>query len=150
MDKSSVDASITAEWNRVQGRLREEFGDAAFKSWVAPMTVTDVRDGAVTLAVPTRFIRDWVLTHYADRIRALWNGENPEVRSVEVTVVTGMHRHDLDPSGGKSAAGTARAAAVESAAPAPRPPSTVRRPPASLKRLPPQVEASWPPLRRVR
>lgn len=117
MDKGSMDASITAQWDRVQGQLREEFGDAAFKSWVAPMMVADVRDGAVTLAVPTRFIRDWVLTHYADRIRALWNGENPEVRTVDVTVVTGMPRHDSHGGNGvpaTQASGVARAAAVES------------------------------------
>ncbi|WP_404382067.1 chromosomal replication initiator protein DnaA [Caenispirillum salinarum] len=120
MSTGSMDAAIAAQWDRVQGQLREEFGDAAFKSWVAPMTVTDVRDGAVTLAVPTRFIRDWVLTHYADRIRALWNGENPAVRTVDVMVVTNMQRPDLNGGGPAAAPATRhapsspRAAAMES------------------------------------
>ncbi|MCA1940826.1 MAG: chromosomal replication initiator protein DnaA, partial [Caenispirillum bisanense] len=97
MDKGQMDAGLAAQWDRVQDRLREEFGDAAFKSWVKPMTVAGLQDGAVTLAVPTRFIRDWVLTHYADRIRSLWNGENPMVRNVDVTVVAGAPRLGPEP-----------------------------------------------------
>jgi chromosomal replication initiator protein len=38
------------------------------------------------LAAPTRFLRDWVSAHYAERIRALWAGENPAIRSVTVEV----------------------------------------------------------------
>ncbi len=92
MDQGQMDVGLAAQWDRVQDRLRDEFGDAAFKSWVKPMAVAGLRDGAVTLAVPTRFIRDWVLTHYADRIRTLWNGENPAVRSIDIAVVAGTPR----------------------------------------------------------
>src|SRR5260221_5558205 len=31
-------------------------------------------------------MRDWVTTHYGDRIKALWSNESPEIRSVEVIV----------------------------------------------------------------
>ncbi|MGE5548836.1 MAG: chromosomal replication initiator protein DnaA [Solirubrobacterales bacterium] len=77
------------EWDRVKGRLRDEVGDAAYRSWLRPITVHDVRDGAVRLALPTRFMRDWVATHYGERIRTLWGAENPDVRSVEIVVEAG-------------------------------------------------------------
>jgi chromosomal replication initiator protein len=131
MDKGSMDAVISAQWDRVRSQLREEFGDAAFKSWIAPMTAADVRDGAVTLAVPTRFIRDWVQTHYVDRIRALWNGENAAVHTVDVIVVTGMHRHDLEPAPAGGNQGTARAAAVEAGRARPEPVPPRPAPPAA-------------------
>ncbi len=73
-------------WDRVRGRLRDEVGDAAYRSWLRPITVHEVRDGAVRLALPTRFMRDWVATHYGERIRMLWGAENPAVRSVEIVV----------------------------------------------------------------
>ena len=79
-------STLDHEWDRIRGRLRDEIGDAAFRSWVVPLTVSDAADGEVRLAVPTRFMRDWVRTHYADRIRALWAGENPTVRSVDLVV----------------------------------------------------------------
>ncbi|MEO5372660.1 MAG: chromosomal replication initiator protein DnaA [Alphaproteobacteria bacterium] len=81
--------NATTPWDRVRGRLRREVGDAAFKSWVKPMTLGGIRDGEVRLCVPTRFMRDWVMTHYADRIRALWSGEEPSVRTVNFVVQPG-------------------------------------------------------------
>ncbi|MEO3432302.1 chromosomal replication initiator protein DnaA [Inquilinus sp. CAU 1745] len=77
---------IDQQWARVQGRLRDEVGEAAFKSWLKPLTLTEIDDGEVRIAVPTRFMRDWVLTHYAERIRALWSVENDGVHSVDIVV----------------------------------------------------------------
>jgi chromosomal replication initiator protein len=76
----------TAIWARVRGRLRNEVGDAAFKSWLKPLTLREVRDGTVRLMVATRFMRDWVAAHYGDRLRELWREEEPSVRAIEISV----------------------------------------------------------------
>lgn len=86
MKRGKEGASDQAEWNRVKVKLKHEFGDSAFKSWVNPIAYNGLRDGAVSLKVPTRFMRDWVVAHYADRIRTLWSSENPAVRRVHVDV----------------------------------------------------------------
>ncbi|MGZ6175966.1 MAG: chromosomal replication initiator protein DnaA [Candidatus Binataceae bacterium] len=88
MKRGDESAVNQAEWDRVKTRLKQEFGESAFKSWVTPITATAVRDGEVELSVPTRFMRDWITTHYAERIRALWSGENPSVRKVTLKVDT--------------------------------------------------------------
>jgi chromosomal replication initiator protein len=80
------DGTVTAQWQRVRARLREEFGEAAYRSWLCSLTLAEVVEGAVRIEVPTRFLRDWVLAHYVDRIRALWIGENRAISKVEVTV----------------------------------------------------------------
>ncbi|HXM84951.1 MAG TPA: chromosomal replication initiator protein DnaA [Stellaceae bacterium] len=77
---------LQSQWARVRGRLREEFGDAAYRSWLKSMTLYGVDEGRVRIGVPTRFLRDWVTQHYAERIRALWNGENDAIASVEILV----------------------------------------------------------------
>ncbi|MBX7200783.1 MAG: chromosomal replication initiator protein DnaA [Rhodospirillaceae bacterium] len=82
-----------AEWDRVKTRLKQEFGESAFKSWVIPITATAMRDGEVELSVPTRFMRDWITTHYGERIRTLWAGENPGVRKVTLKVEAGPTSH---------------------------------------------------------
>ncbi|WP_299439830.1 chromosomal replication initiator protein DnaA [uncultured Rhodospira sp.] len=82
------DMDISTLWDRVRRQLRREFGTAAYNSWVKPMTVTARDDSEVTLGLPTRFMRDWVMTHYADRIRALWSGSDPGGRSVRFVVLT--------------------------------------------------------------
>ena len=80
------DAEIRAEWARVRGRLRAEFGEATYRSWLKPLTLKQVDGGCVSVSVPTRFVRDWVAQNYADRITAVWNQMNTEVRRIEVVV----------------------------------------------------------------
>lgn len=82
----SVQSSLDQQWARVRGRLKDEVGETAYRSWLKPLTVGTFDGGQVRILVPTRFMRDWIRTHYADRIRALWSGENPGVQSVEIVV----------------------------------------------------------------
>ncbi|MBY0509807.1 MAG: chromosomal replication initiator protein DnaA, partial [Rhodospirillaceae bacterium] len=107
MKRMEEAATEQAEWDRVKTRLKQEFGESAFKSWVTPITAATVRDGEVELSVPTRFMRDWITTHYAERIRALWNGENPSVRKVTLKVEAARN----------AAAEAAALAAAQAAAP---------------------------------
>ncbi len=83
---SSPDTALIADWTKVSSRLRAEVGEAAYQGWVKPVAVRELVDGHVRLSVPTRFMRDWVVAHYADRIAALWKTENPTVAGVEVVV----------------------------------------------------------------
>ena len=72
MANDTSDTVMDTQWARVRARLRSEIGEAAYQSWLKPMTPRDTRDGTVRLSVPTRFMRDWVEAHYAERIRDLW------------------------------------------------------------------------------
>src|SRR6185437_7563089 len=80
---------VQSQWVRVRARLRSEYGDAAYRSWLRNMSLQGIADGRAKIAVPTRFLRDWVAAHYADRIRALWNGENNGVIAVDILVSGG-------------------------------------------------------------
>src|SRR5208282_3855498 len=88
MAESEFRGGVDAQWARVRGRLRAEYGEAAYKSWLKPLTFKSLEGGLLRLSAPTRFMRDWVASHYADRIRALWHGENATVRVIEFTVET--------------------------------------------------------------
>ncbi len=77
---------ITAQWNTVNDQLRGEIGEAAFQSWIKPIKIRSIEDGVVHVTVPTRFMRDWVVAHYAERIATLWQSESPEIGSLEVSV----------------------------------------------------------------
>jgi chromosomal replication initiator protein len=77
---------IEIQWRDICARLRGEVGDTAWQSWLKPMAVKDFGDGRVRLSVPTRFMRDWVLDNYADRIAKLWREFNPAVLGLDVLV----------------------------------------------------------------
>jgi chromosomal replication initiator protein len=86
MAELGTDTQLNAQWARVRGRLRAEFGEATFRSWLKPLTLAGRRGPDLRVAVPSRFMRDWVATHYADRLKTLWTNEDPDIRTVEVIV----------------------------------------------------------------
>jgi chromosomal replication initiator protein len=96
MSELNSDSMLNAQWARVRGRLRAEFGEATFRSWLKPLNLAGKRGPDLRVSVPSRFMRDWVATHYADRLKALWSSENPEVRSVEVIVDAHRPLPDLE------------------------------------------------------
>jgi chromosomal replication initiator protein len=89
-DSAAVDGqwatALDIQWEKISGRLRSEIGEAAYRSWLKPMAVRGARNGTVTMAVPTRFMRDWVLAHYAERLRTLWADQDPAVNGVDIVV----------------------------------------------------------------
>ena len=80
------DAEAAAQWQRVRGRLRREVGDAAFKSWLKPLQLAGFADGNVVINAPSPLMREWVMSRYADRIRALWRSEDSRVHTVRIAV----------------------------------------------------------------
>jgi chromosomal replication initiator protein len=96
------DGGLQAQWARVRARLREEYGGPAYRSWFRPMSLVEVSDGCVRIAVPARFMRDWVAQHYGDRLRALWNAENNAVVAVEFMIAASAE--PVEPSAGRDAA----------------------------------------------
>ena len=83
------DPELVAQWARVKGHLRSEFGDTTYQRWLKPLTLIEGDSNEVTLAVPTRFLRDWIATHYGERLRAIWSGIRPNMRNLEVVVDNG-------------------------------------------------------------
>ncbi|MCP5366290.1 MAG: chromosomal replication initiator protein DnaA [Hyphomicrobiales bacterium] len=87
MEKRVSEGLLAEQWGRVSGTLRSEIGEAAYQSWLKPMRPREVRDGVVRISAPTRFMRDWVAAHYAERLEALWQGEDQSVHTVDVFVL---------------------------------------------------------------
>ena len=109
-----------AQWVRIRSRLQSEVGDVDYRNWLRQMSWAGIDGDEATVLLPTRFLRDWVRTHYGEKITTLWQQENPAIRRVDIRV-------------GKSRAGDAPETApwgdergncglAESLAPPPAPP----------------------------
>jgi chromosomal replication initiator protein len=79
-------AQLAAQWARIRARLQQEVGDVEYRTWLRQMTLAGVDGDEIALHLPTRFLRDWVREHYADRLSTLWLAENAAIRSVEIRV----------------------------------------------------------------
>jgi chromosomal replication initiator protein len=79
-------------WSRVKGRLRAEVGDDIYSSWFARMDLEGLEDSTVRLSVPTRFLKSWIQSHYAERVLACWQAEQSTVGRIELSVRSGVLR----------------------------------------------------------
>ena len=94
-------------WQRVRARLLAEVGQATFASWLAPLTLVAIDGDEVTLGVGTRFLRDWVASHYAHRLAALWAEELSGILTARIVIHAGQEPAD---EGDARAAGEPQAA----------------------------------------
>ena len=77
---------LASQWDRVRGRLHTEVGDVEYCTWLRQMTLAGMDGDEITVHLPTRFLRDWVRSHYGDRINHVWQQENPRIRRVDIRV----------------------------------------------------------------
>ncbi len=98
-DINDQDAVWGAQWSIVCGLLRAEIGEAAYQSWLKPMTLRGITDGEVQISVPTRFMRDWIVAHYTDRLSELWAAENADVKGVDVFIQSDRGSPSAGPAG---------------------------------------------------
>ncbi|HXG78501.1 MAG TPA: chromosomal replication initiator protein DnaA [Methyloceanibacter sp.] len=73
-------------WARVKNRLRAELGEDVFASWFRGVEIEQVDEGVVHLTVATRFLRNWLRSHYYDFVLRLSRGEWPTVERIEFKV----------------------------------------------------------------
>jgi chromosomal replication initiator protein len=82
-DMASTDQE---RWQRVKNRLRSELGEDVFTSWFARMELDGVEKGAVRLSVPTRFLRNWIQSHYSEKVLSNWQAEDSSITRLELSV----------------------------------------------------------------
>jgi chromosomal replication initiator protein len=73
-------------WKRVCGRIQAAVGADVFNSWFTRMEPEAIDAQTVRLSVPTRFLKSWVQSHYAERLLSCWQEELPNIARVELTV----------------------------------------------------------------
>src|SRR5438067_12103866 len=79
-------------WTRVKDRLRAEVGDDVYTSWFARLELDGSEGDTVKLSVPTRVLKSWIQSHYAERVLACWQAEQPGFSRIELTIRSAVLR----------------------------------------------------------
>jgi chromosomal replication initiator protein len=82
----TLDHDVEEQWKRVRGRLRAELGEAAFKTWLRPLSLDGVAGSEVVMRVPSGNMREWVMSRCGARLRDLWLGENESITGISIQV----------------------------------------------------------------
>ena len=85
---SSLDSTelLKTLWKEVSEKLIHELGETIFKSWLQPLSIEKLEDGYLHLTVPTRFVKDWVLANYGEKLLHHWKTALPEVKKLVIEV----------------------------------------------------------------
>ena len=72
LNQSSNDLLVKEEnqlnWNKVLEKLKKTFGNDIYESWIKNVNLKKEFNHYIILSAPTRFVRDWIVSRYADKI----------------------------------------------------------------------------------
>jgi chromosomal replication initiator protein len=94
-------------WGTVRDRLRLEFGQGIFDTWIAPLSFAGVEKGHVRLSAPSRLVRDYVASHHTPKLERAFTAASSDFVALDIVI-------------GASDARSALAPKLASVAPAPR------------------------------
>ena len=55
-------------WNEVLLKFKQTFGNDIYESWIKNISLKKEYNHYVVLSAPTRFVRDWIVSRYVDKI----------------------------------------------------------------------------------
>ncbi|KAF2989510.1 chromosomal replication initiator protein DnaA [Methylocystis sp. MJC1] len=110
LDRAMPNDGISPEdqkrWEGVRQRLRAELGDAVYSSWFTRLELDRLTGQTIYLSVPTKFLKSWVQSHYASRIKARVSNEFESVEHVVIDVRSSARKAKLRDGAGESDAHT--------------------------------------------
>jgi chromosomal replication initiator protein len=117
-------ATTTDAWMRVYRRLRLELGEDVFSSWFGCLELDALSGDDAFLSVPTKFLKSWIQSHYADKILQMLGAEFPQTKRLSITVrsstrLLASRASDGPPDGAEMDADAARGRNAASFAPTP-------------------------------
>lgn len=71
-------------WENVLEVMRRSLGADISKSWLEKLQLTGLENDVVVYRAPSKFIADWVETHYRLKLEKAWQGIDPSVQRVRI------------------------------------------------------------------
>ena len=56
------------KWPLLKKDLKKIVGETAYNNWLKQLSFISNEENTITLSVPTKFLRDWIVINYSDKI----------------------------------------------------------------------------------
>ena len=86
-----------SKWLSFKKNLKKNVGESAFNNWLKHLHYVSVVENTITFSVPTKFLRDWIVNNYSDKIKSEAKNYIEKVDTIKFVV---------KPSGGRIVPGT--------------------------------------------
>ena len=67
-DAPLVKEESILDWNKLITKFKSSFGNDVYNSWIRNINLKKEFNHYIILSAPTRFVRDWVVSRYADKM----------------------------------------------------------------------------------
>ena len=75
------------DWNDIQTQMKSKLGIEVYESWLKKINFVEEFNNYILLAVPTRFIRDWITSRYLDQILQIIKKHKKEIIRIELKII---------------------------------------------------------------
>ena len=82
-------------WNEVLEKFKKTFGNDIYESWIKNVKLKKEFNHYVVLSVPTRFVRDWIVSRYADKILDVIKTSKQSIQRLEFLIQETQEKSDL-------------------------------------------------------
>ena len=59
-----------SKWLSFKKNLKKNVGESAFNNWLKHLNFVSLEETTFTFSVPTKFLRDWIVNNYSDKIKS--------------------------------------------------------------------------------
>ena len=82
------------DWNEVLQKLKITFGNDIYESWIRNINLKREFNHYVVLTAPTRFVRDWIVSRYADKILDIIKTFKKSIQRIEFLIEESKEKSD--------------------------------------------------------
>jgi len=83
---------IDVSWSKITSELKKSLDKDTFQNWIKPIYFESHIDTSLTLSVPTRFLRDWIIKNYASVIKKAYMDQGHSIDKLAILVKENNNR----------------------------------------------------------
>ena len=73
-------------WSSIKLQLKDIYGEAEYSNWLKLLTFSKIEKEIIIFYAPTKFMCDWILSHYGKKILLLWRKKSISIKDISVFV----------------------------------------------------------------
>ena len=86
MEEELHQGGIDVSWSKISSELKKSLDKDTFQNWIKPIYFESHIDTSLTLSVPTRFLRDWIIKNYASVIKKAYMDQGHSIDKLAILV----------------------------------------------------------------
>ena len=83
---------IDVSWPKITSELKKSLDKDTFQNWIKPIYFESLIDTSLTLSVPTRFLRYWIIKNYASVIKKAYMDQGHSIDKLAILVKENNNR----------------------------------------------------------